>query len=338
MIIGILPSQFTNIASGCKADDKCLSSTIWLKNNSKKAETQLSKNGKNDDKDAAAVVKTVPQLGCVSPDSEPSELPKSEKYRRNPRQKVLGNSTCTIYATKIKVKIPHQRSPYAMKMTQGLHCSSTWWVRCTLAIGFFWHLRKDAVSCRAKDGSTVQLLDGWLQRVTKLEAAMAADGESDPMLPDPQPTSVFFFYANDKKMNATVNKVHAAHMAVRGKWRQAATTSCNERRSPSEPPAAQRSSMERAKARLAAQANIEHHRWWYAWRTLLQRTRGTDLGSRNPRLPETNGHQSQQPAQRDEPCHMHQRAPGTLTLWLGAPAPERLQHARHTFGGVVHQR
>ena len=61
-------------------------------------------------------------------------------------------------------------------------------------------------------------------------------------------------------------------------------------------------------------------------------------GSRNWRLPETNGHQSQQPAQRDEPSHMHQRAPGTLTLWLGAPAPERLHHARHTFDGVVHQR
>ena len=35
---------------------------------------------------------------------------------------------------------------------------------------------------------------------------------------------------------------------------------------------------------------------------------------------------------------MHQRAPGTLTLWLGAPAPKRLHHALHTFRGVVHQR
>ena len=65
-------------------------------------------------------------------------------------------------------------------------------------------------------------------------------------------------------MNATVNNAHATHMAVRGKWRQTATTSCNEGRSPSEPPAARRSSKERAKARLAAQANNEHHQWWHA--------------------------------------------------------------------------
>ena len=82
---------------------------------SKKPKHSFQKTEKNDDKDAAAVVKTVPQLGCVSPDSELSELPKSVKYRRNLRQKVLGNSTVYHSRYKIKVKIPHQRSPHAME-------------------------------------------------------------------------------------------------------------------------------------------------------------------------------------------------------------------------------
>ena len=65
------------------------------------------------------------------------------------------------------------------------------------------------------------------------------------------------FFANEMKMNATVNNAHATHMAVRGKWRQAATTSCNEGRSPSEPPAARRSSKERAKG---ATGSTSQHR------------------------------------------------------------------------------
>ena len=43
----------------------------------------------SDDKNVVAIVKIVPQLGCVSQDSETSGLPKSVKYLGNPRQKVL---------------------------------------------------------------------------------------------------------------------------------------------------------------------------------------------------------------------------------------------------------
>ena len=49
-----------------------------------KAEEELSKRKKNDDKGAVAVVKTVPQWGCVSQDSEPSELPKKRDVSEKP--------------------------------------------------------------------------------------------------------------------------------------------------------------------------------------------------------------------------------------------------------------
>ena len=42
-------------------------------------------------KGAVAIVSTVPQLGCVSQDAEPSGLPKHVKYQGNPGRKVLGS-------------------------------------------------------------------------------------------------------------------------------------------------------------------------------------------------------------------------------------------------------
>ena len=57
-----------------------------LKNNQVKSRKRAfnTQNGKGDDKGAVAVVKAVPQLGCVSHDSEPSELPKRVRYREKP--------------------------------------------------------------------------------------------------------------------------------------------------------------------------------------------------------------------------------------------------------------
>ena len=77
-------SQFHKNESGCKAGVKCLILHKKVKNNQiKKAQKEVfkpPKNGKRDDTGAVALVK-VPQLGCVSQDSEPSELPKRVKYR-----------------------------------------------------------------------------------------------------------------------------------------------------------------------------------------------------------------------------------------------------------------
>ena len=86
-----LHPQFYKTESGCKAGDTCLFPHHKVEEQpSKKAEKGFQKR-KSDDKGAVAIVKTVPQLGSVSQDSEPSELPKSVKYRGNPRHKVWGS-------------------------------------------------------------------------------------------------------------------------------------------------------------------------------------------------------------------------------------------------------
>ena len=71
--------------SGCKAGDKCLFSHYKIEEQpSKKRTRAITPKRKSDDKGAVAMMKTVPQLCCVSQDSEPSELPKSVKYRGKP--------------------------------------------------------------------------------------------------------------------------------------------------------------------------------------------------------------------------------------------------------------
>ena len=92
---------------------------------------------------------------------------------------------------------------------------------------------------------------------------------------------------------------NVTHTAVRGKWRHAATSSCNEGRSPSEPPGGRRSSRERAKALGQLTHEVD----------CFQRPTDTNLSSQ---------HDETSPA-------MCTRAPGTLTLWLDAPAPKRLR-------------
>ena len=65
---------------------------------------------KNDDKAAVTIVKTAPQLGYVSQDSEPSGLWKSVKCRRNSCRKVLGSNgrarfTLLRYVKQVSEKI-----------------------------------------------------------------------------------------------------------------------------------------------------------------------------------------------------------------------------------------
>ena len=83
--------QFCKTESGCKAGDKCLFPHYKVEEQPSKSRKRAFKMERSDDKGAVAVVKTVLQLGCVSQDSEPSELPESVKYRRNPSRKVLGS-------------------------------------------------------------------------------------------------------------------------------------------------------------------------------------------------------------------------------------------------------
>ena len=89
-----------------------------------------SQKEKSDDKGAVAIMKTVPQLGCVSQDSEPSRLSTCVKYRKTWGKKSWDqfeeyDSLSTLRQAiirandhrlgKIQVKNPHERSPYAVK-------------------------------------------------------------------------------------------------------------------------------------------------------------------------------------------------------------------------------
>ena len=83
-----------NIES-CKAGDKCLfpHHEIDEQPNRKPKECYYShKRKESDDKNAVAIVKIVPQLGCVSQDSVALVSQRGKQSRRNPMQKVLGSN------------------------------------------------------------------------------------------------------------------------------------------------------------------------------------------------------------------------------------------------------
>ena len=91
MSIGILPNvnSFLKQNRDAKQGTSVCSRTTRLKNKRVRSQKKSfnSQNGKSDDKAAVAIVKTVPQLGCVSQDSEPSRL--QERREVQGRQKVL---------------------------------------------------------------------------------------------------------------------------------------------------------------------------------------------------------------------------------------------------------
>ena len=117
MSIGILPNvNSLKTESGCKAGTSVCSCTTRLKNNQEKA----FNTEKATTRSAVAIVKTLPQLGYVSQDSEPSELPKkNEVSGTGTIQSALRQASIRenqgLSHGKIQVKLPHQRSPYAMK-------------------------------------------------------------------------------------------------------------------------------------------------------------------------------------------------------------------------------
>ena len=61
-----------------------------LTNNQVKSQRTSIQNGKSDDKGAVAVAETVPRLGCVSQDSEPSKTSNSNEVSGNPEAENLG--------------------------------------------------------------------------------------------------------------------------------------------------------------------------------------------------------------------------------------------------------
>ena len=128
--------QFYITESGCKAGDKCL----FLHH---KVDGQPSKKPKkgcdshrreSDDKNAVAIVKIAPQLGCVSQDSDALVSQRGKQSLERPDAKSLGIYLFEKYGSvslryvkqvsgkrkgpslgKIQVKNPHQRSRHAVK-------------------------------------------------------------------------------------------------------------------------------------------------------------------------------------------------------------------------------
>ena len=103
---------------------------------------------------------SVPQLGCVSQDSEPSELPKKREVSGKPEAgtfwdrfdgydsqslrsvKPLSEKIKEHRLEKRRVKIPHQRSPYAMKVDDRSQEETERQERC--ARGKAWNLASGA--------------------------------------------------------------------------------------------------------------------------------------------------------------------------------------------------
>ena len=131
--------QFYKNETGCEAWDKCLSPHFKFdeQRNEKPKKGHFPKRRESDDKNAVAVVKSVSQLGCVSQDSD-ALVSQGRMSRRNPLQKVLERIQRVRFTMstlrhasirekkgpsleKINVKVPHQRSPYAMKFEDRSH-------------------------------------------------------------------------------------------------------------------------------------------------------------------------------------------------------------------------
>ena len=127
--------QFYTTETGCKAGNKCLfpyHKVDEQPNKKPKKGHNSHKTRESDEKNAVAIVKIVPQSGCVSQDSDALVSQRGKQSQGNPMQKVLGtNSKSTVhsvYATsreypgkgrtiawKTNVKVPHQRSLHDMK-------------------------------------------------------------------------------------------------------------------------------------------------------------------------------------------------------------------------------
>ena len=159
--------QFFKNATGCKAGDKCLFPHYKVDEqpNKKPKKSNIQKRRESDDKNAVAVAKSVSQMGCVSQDSD-ALVSQGRKSRGNPMQKVL-NATQRARFTKstlrhasipekkgpslgkTKVKVPHHRSPYAMKFQDRFHEETERQQRCARSKA--WNLAINIYKLEEKD-------------------------------------------------------------------------------------------------------------------------------------------------------------------------------------------
>ena len=173
MNIGIFPSvNFTKQKRAAKPEISVCSRIIRLMNNQTKSQreaTIATKEEKATDKNAVAIAKIVPQLGCVSQESDALVSQRGKQSRGNPMQKVLGSirkvrfSLSTLRQAsdrekkgpslgKIQVKHPHQRRPYATKVEEWSHEETERQQRCARSKA--WNFDKNVYKLKEKDKAT----------------------------------------------------------------------------------------------------------------------------------------------------------------------------------------
>ena len=86
--------HFCKTKSGCKAGDKCLfpHHEVDEQPNKNPKKRYYSPKEESDDKNAVAMMKIVPELVCVSQDSDALVSQSGKQSRGNPMQKVLGST------------------------------------------------------------------------------------------------------------------------------------------------------------------------------------------------------------------------------------------------------
>ena len=159
--------QFCKSESGCKFGDKCSFAH-------RQVEGQPSKKPKKDgDKSAVAILKDTRHLGCVFQDTEPPEslsiLRKSTKVLGSTRR-VRSTKATQRHANirenkgpslgKVHVKVPHQRSPYALIFEDRSQEEIERQERC--ACGHSRRLAKNILKLKEKDNATFfSLTNEW---------------------------------------------------------------------------------------------------------------------------------------------------------------------------------
>ena len=131
-------------------------------------------------------MKIVPQLCCVSQDSEPVGSQRDGQARRNPMQKVLGpirrvrftqstqrqaniREKKVLSLEKIQVKNPHQRSPYAIEFEDPSHEETERQQRC--ARGKAWNLAKNICKLEVNDKAAFYSpAEIWVLRLHQLKS------------------------------------------------------------------------------------------------------------------------------------------------------------------------
>ena len=167
--------------NGCKAGDKCLFPHNKVDEHPDKKPKKgyySHKRRESDDKNAVAIVKFVPQLGCVSQDSDALVSQRGKQSRGNPMQKVLGSIRKVRFTQstlrhasilekkepslgKINVKVLHQRSPCAVKFEDRSHEETERQQRCARSKAS--NLAKNIYKLKEKDKTTFYLLaEEWV--------------------------------------------------------------------------------------------------------------------------------------------------------------------------------